>query len=205
MAPCENGPVTSGVTEAIGAAASDQMGPAHVLVVGGSTGDWDALGGSAWATRRRSLGELAAQLGVEWLTIRPYSVEGVAGLAGRLKSANDAAPVTVTVEPVGCCTVIVDPAADGRERFAAAMRSLSGDPVNEASVAGVLYEPADCEPDLVLVLGPPTRLPPSLVWELAYAELVFMEVPWGDLKPDHLAEAVAEYAGRRRRFGGLDA
>jgi len=34
---------------------------------------------------------------------------------------------------------------------------------------------------------------------------VFAEVAWGDLEPNHLADAVAEYAGRRRRFGGLDA
>ncbi len=205
MAPCENGPVTSGVTEAVGAEARDQIGPAHVLVVGGSTDDWDSLGSSAWAARRCGLGEVAERLGVEWLTIRPYSANGVAGLAGRVEQADDRSPVTLTVETVGCCTVIVDPAADGRERFAGAMRSLSDDPVNEASVAGALYEPADCEPDLVLVLGPATRLPPSLVWELAYAELVFAEVAWGDLEPNHLADAVAEYAGRRRRFGGLDA
>lgn len=205
MAPCENKAVTSGATEAVGVEARDQIGPAHVLVVGGSTDDWDSLGSSAWVSRRRALGEVAERLGVEWLTIRPYSANGVPGLAGRVEPADDRSSVVLTVEAVGCCTVIVDPAADGRERFAAAMRSLGDDPVNEASVAGALYEPADCEPDLVLVLGPATRLPPSLVWELAYAELVFAEVAWGDLEPHHLADAVAEYAGRRRRFGGLDA
>jgi hypothetical protein len=207
MGSCDNVSVTSGVSAMAdaGSAGRDQVGPAHVLVVGGSTEDWEALGRSAWATRRRDLGVVAADLGVEWLTLRPYSGDGVAGLAGRLDPAPDAEPVAVSAEVVGSCTVIVDPAADGRERFAAAMRAIGEDQVNEASVANVLYEPADCEPDLVLVLGPATRLPPSLVWELAYAELVFTEVAWGNLEAGHLVAAVAEYAGRRRRFGGLDA
>jgi undecaprenyl diphosphate synthase len=76
--------------------------------------------------------------------------------------------------------------------------------INEVSVAAALYEPADSEPDLVLVLGPPTQLPPSLVWELAYAELVFVPVKWHELRAEHLSAAMDDFAGRRRRFGGLD-
>ena len=101
--------------------------------------------------------------------------------------------------------MLVDPVSDGRERFAAAMRDLPpGGPVDEKAVAGALYEPADVEPDLVLVLGPPTRLPPSLVWELAYGELVFLPVDLADLGREHLVAAVDDFQGRRRRFGGLD-
>ena len=74
------------------------------------------------------------------------------------------------------------------------MRHLPpGASVDEKAVAGVLYEPADVEPDLVLVLGPPTRLPPSLVWELAYSELVF--VPIARRLGRHLA-AVEDFHGR---------
>ncbi len=106
---------------------------------------------------------------------------------------------------VGVCCVIVDPSGDGRQRFADAMGRL--DPaveVNEVSVAAALYEPADSEPDLVVVLGPATQLPPSLVWELAYAELVFIPVRWRELCGRHLLAAMDDFAGRRRRFGGLD-
>jgi undecaprenyl diphosphate synthase len=76
--------------------------------------------------------------------------------------------------------------------------------VNEVSVAAALYEPADSEPDLVVVLGRSTHLPPSLVWELAYAELVFIPVEWRELGGRHLLSAMDDFAGRRRRFGGLD-
>lgn len=85
------------------------------------------------------------------------------------------------------------------------MRHLPpGAVVDEKSVARVLYDPADVEPDLVLVLGPSTRLPPSLVWELAYGELVFCSLSLAELEAEHLRAAVDEFNHRRRRFGGLD-
>jgi undecaprenyl diphosphate synthase len=82
--------------------------------------------------------------------------------------------------------------------------SIPASPVNEATVAEALYAPADCEPDLIVVLGESTRLPPSLVWELAYGELVFHPMEWHELSPDHLLEAIADFARRQRRFGGID-
>ena len=57
----------------------------------------------------------------------------------------------------------------------------------------------------MLVLGPPTQLPPSLVWELAYGELVFVAGRRGaELAAADLAAAIDDFPGRRRRFGGLD-
>jgi len=67
-----------------------------------------------------------------------------------------------------------------------------------------LLAPASTEPDLVVVLGPSDRLPSSLVWELAYSELVYLDVAWADLAPDHLVAAIDAYRHRHRRFGGLD-
>jgi hypothetical protein len=167
----------------------------HVLVVGGTFAEWAALDDEQWRARADALGRLCADLGVPWLTIRAYE-------PGADEPATTLEPWR---RPVDGCEVIVDPCGDGRQRFADAMRRLDpGDEVNEATVAAVLYEPADCEPDLVVVLGPRTQLPPSLVWELAYAELVFVEVGWSELAAGHLAAAIADFSSRRRRFGGLD-
>lgn len=137
------------------------------------------------------LGEVAGRYGIAWVTVRPYR-NGASGEG------------EVRVVPVGATTVLVDPTADGRERFAASMRRLGDEQVNEASVAAVLYEPADSEPDLVVVLGSSDRLPPSLVWELAYAELVFVDTGWADLGAGDLEAGVAEFGRRRRRFGGVE-
>jgi Putative undecaprenyl diphosphate synthase len=170
---------------------------AHVMVVAGTRRDWQRIDEPGWRRLAADLGAVVADAGGGWLTIRAYE-------------AGDDAPVTparhrnITTDD-GRCTVIIDPMSDGRERFAAAMRELPpGSPVDEKAVAGVLYEPADVEPDLVLVLGPSTRLPPSLVWELAYGELVFLPIGLADLHRDHLVAAVDDFHGRRRRFGGLD-
>ena len=165
----------------------------HVMVVGGSLGEWAALDDDAWLTLVDELGVVCSQHGVPWLTLRPFGPEdGVVPPARR----------ELTVHG---CTVIVDGSPDGRVRFAEAMNRIErADEVNEASVAAVLYEPADSEPDLVVVLGASTQLPPSLVWELAYAELVFIPVAWRQLDAAPLAAAFDDFARRRRRFGGLD-
>ena len=171
---------------------------AHVMVVAGTRGDWRRIDEPGWRRLAADLGTVVADAGGGWLTIRAY------------EAGDDREPVgpearwSVTTDD-GRCTVIIDPMSDGRQRFAEAMQHLPpGAPIDEKAVAGVLYEPADVEPDLVVVLGPPTRLPPSLVWELAYGELVFEPVTLESLRSEHLVAAIEEYHGRQRRFGGLD-
>lgn len=165
----------------------------HVMVVGGTLRDWELLGDDRWARRVEQLGAVADDAGASFLTLRAY------------EPGADPVELQWWEHQVGSCHVIVDPCGDGRQRFAEAMQRLAPDePVNEATVAEVLYAPADCEPDLIVVLGDCTRLPPSLVWELAYGELVFHPLAWDDLAPDHLVTAVADFARRQRRFGGLE-
>jgi len=55
-----------------------------------------------------------------------------------------------------------------------------------------------------VVLGSAHGLPRSLVWELAYSELVFLDVEWAQLSAAHLVEAIDSFAHRHRRFGGID-
>ena len=61
--------------------------------------------------------------------------------------------------------------------------------------------PADV--DLLIRTGGEHRLSDFMLWEAAYAELHFTERMWPDFGPQDLAEAVAEFARRERRFGGL--
>jgi undecaprenyl diphosphate synthase len=183
-------------------AAADESSSAlaHVLVVGGTQREWAALGEQRWQRRVAELGEIAARAGARWLTLRAYTEGGAPIALARWEH--------VVTTRDGSCTVIVDPCGDGRTRFAEAVRQLPDDigrneSVPAAAVTAVLYAPADTEPDLVLVLGPPNRLPPSLVWELAYGELVFADAAWDELGAEHLTEAITVFAARQRRFGGL--
>jgi undecaprenyl diphosphate synthase len=126
----------------------------------------------------------------------------------------------VVLEDVGHCerfvwhrsakqSIIVDPSSDGHRRFAAiveSMRANGVDPhaVDEDALTHALLAPATQDADLVLVLGPPDRMPESMVWELAYCEIVFIDLDWSAFTANHLELAIDDFNRRHRRFGGLD-
>jgi len=59
--------------------------------------------------------------------------------------------------------------------------------------------------DLLIRTGGEQRLSDFLLWEAAYAELVFLPVPWPDFAREDLEGALAEFARRGRRFGRIAA
>jgi undecaprenyl diphosphate synthase len=59
------------------------------------------------------------------------------------------------------------------------------------------------DPDLVIRTSGEQRLSNFLLWQAAYAELVFVPCCWPDFDRATLESAIAEYRGRERRFGGL--
>ena len=61
------------------------------------------------------------------------------------------------------------------------------------------------EVDLLIRTGGEKRLSDFLLWECAYAELVFTDTMWPDFDGDELRAAVQEFHRRERRFGGLGA
>ena len=74
--------------------------------------------------------------------------------------------------------------------------------VDENALAAQLYAPELPDPDLLIRTSGELRLSNFLLWQLAYAELVFVETLWPDFGEDDLRGALADYATRRRRFGG---
>jgi undecaprenyl diphosphate synthase len=74
--------------------------------------------------------------------------------------------------------------------------------VDEEAIAAHLYAPALPDPDLLIRTSGELRLSNFLLWQLAYAELVFVETLWPDFGEEDLRSALADYASRRRRFGG---
>jgi undecaprenyl diphosphate synthase len=56
--------------------------------------------------------------------------------------------------------------------------------------------------DLLIRTSGEVRLSNFLLWQAAYAEMWFTDVLWPDFTPEHLRAALAEFAGRERRYGG---
>jgi len=95
----------------------------------------------------------------------------------------------------------------GREELVEAARRLleeGVDPerVDEQAIAQRLYAPELADLDLLVRTSGELRLSNFMLWEAAYAELVFAETLWPDFGEEQLRAAVAAYAARERRFGG---
>ena len=79
---------------------------------------------------------------------------------------------------------------------------LDPDAVDENVFAAHLYEPEMPDPDLLIRTSGELRISNFLLWQLAYAELVFVDALWPDFGPADFRSAIEDYASRRRRFGG---
>jgi undecaprenyl diphosphate synthase len=77
------------------------------------------------------------------------------------------------------------------------------DAAAKGSIADNLYVPEAPDVDLLIRTSGEHRLSNFLLWQSAYAELYFTDILWPDFDRHRLLEAVAEYAARERRFGGL--
>jgi len=73
--------------------------------------------------------------------------------------------------------------------------------VSEETVAERMFAPELPDPDLVIRTSGEQRLSNFLLWQSAYAELVFTDTYWPDFGEDELRAALEEYARRGRRFG----
>ncbi len=92
----------------------------------------------------------------------------------------------------------------GRAELVEAARRLveAGIEPGEDSLRANLYAPELPDPDLLIRTSGELRISNFLLWQLAYSELVFLDVLWPDFGSRELEDALAAYAQRRRRFGG---
>ena len=100
-----------------------------------------------------------------------------------------------------------DELARAVRRIAEDVRSGRLDPldIGEAAISARLDTAGIPDPDLLIRTGGEMRLSNFLLWQAAYAELVFLPIFWPDFAGESLRAAVAEYGLRHRRYGGLAA
>ncbi|WP_219892753.1 isoprenyl transferase [Aquisediminimonas profunda] len=75
--------------------------------------------------------------------------------------------------------------------------------IDEAMIDNLLDTHDLPPPDLLIRTSGEQRLSNFMLWQLAYAELLFVDTLWPDFGVQSLADAVADYGARERRFGGL--
>jgi len=198
---------------------SDHHELGHVVVAGGTPREWAAFGAVEWRERVDALAAGVARAGTRWLTLYPFGgdrlspsemrqMDDVLSTLGKIKNVGDDQFPRWLIEADDGLTLCVEPEPDGRGRFARVLNELktrhSDVPLDDVTVANAVLAPSPREPDLVVILGPPTRLPTSLVWELAYSEIVFLDLGWTNVMAADLELAVDDFTRRIRRFGGLD-
>jgi undecaprenyl diphosphate synthase len=81
--------------------------------------------------------------------------------------------------------------------------TLAPDQVTVEAMSGALDTAGIPDPDLLIRTSGELRLSNFLLWQCAYAELVFLDVYWPDFGRGELEQAIAAYGRRSRRFGGL--
>ena len=79
------------------------------------------------------------------------------------------------------------------------------DSIDADALGQYLDAPDIPDPDLIIRTSGEQRLSNFLMWQAAYSELVFVPIHWPDFDKAALESAIAEYARRERRFGGLAA
>ena len=76
-------------------------------------------------------------------------------------------------------------------------------PVEEETISNYLDTAGIPDPDLMIRTSGELRLSNYLLWQLAYTEFYFTDVPWPDFKRDELVKAIEKYNERDRRYGGV--
>ena len=148
-----------------------------------------------WETRhgRRLLLRVAVDYSARW-ALREAAAHWARSSAHELATASDAGSPDSRLSPASSTARDERAGAPSAEAFEAAL------------AAALAPDGASAPPvDLFLRTGGDQRLSDFLLWESAYAELLFLDALWPDVSGDTLAEALAAFHSRERRFGGLAA
>lgn len=93
----------------------------------------------------------------------------------------------------------------GRDEIVRAARkaAMSGMEIDEQLISDCLYTAGMPDPDLVIRPSGEKRLSNFLLWQAAYSEFYYTDTLWPDFTEKELIEALVDYQGRSRRFGGI--
>jgi undecaprenyl diphosphate synthase len=111
---------------------------------------------------------------------------------------NDRMNLTIALSYGGRAEIVAASRAIAAEVIAG---TLALDAIDEATIGRYLFTSELPEPDLLIRTSGEQRISNFLLWQCAYAELVFTKTLWPDFGRADLEQAVADYGGRERRYG----
>ncbi|ROP45802.1 isoprenyl transferase [Pseudokineococcus lusitanus] len=187
-----------------------QIGVEYISVYAFSTENWKRspeevrflMGFNRDVLRRRRDQMAAWGVRIRWAGRRPRlwrSVIGELEEAERVTAGGTRLRLTMCVNYGGRAEI-----ADAARAVALEVAAGRLDPakVDEKVLARHLDEPDLPDVDLFLRTSGEQRFSNFLLWQSAYAEMVFMDTLWPDVDRRHLWDAVLLYSGRERRYGG---
>jgi undecaprenyl diphosphate synthase len=191
--------------------AAPQLGISYLTVYAFSSENWSRpksevsdLMGLLKLFIRRDLAELH-QNGVRVRVIGDKAslqtdIRGLLEEAETLTAGNDALTLVIAFNYGGRDEIV---RTAQKLALAAVRGEISVDSISTDSFAASLDTAGIPDPELVIRTSGELRLSNFLLWQAAYSELVFLPCYWPDFSQDHLADALRDFAGRERRFGGL--
>jgi undecaprenyl diphosphate synthase len=187
-----------------------QIGVKHLSVYAFSTENWRrspdevrflmGFNREVLHRRRDQLNEWGVR--VRWAGRKPRlwgSVIKELQFAERLTAGNDVMTLTMCVN-YGGRTEIADAVRAIAEDVAAGRLKASA--ISEKTIGRHLYLPDLPDVDLFVRSSGEQRTSNFLLWQSAYAEMVFLDTLWPDFTREQLWQAIELYASRNRRFGG---
>jgi undecaprenyl diphosphate synthase len=185
------------------------LGMEHLTVYAFSTENW-----------KRSAEEVGAIMGL----LKKYLLESIEKMERdriRLKILGDVSPLSEELRELidvtdaiaarlpGCFQANVCLNYGGRDEIVRAVKRYAlASPVEELTeeaLSANLDTAGIPDPDLIIRTGGEYRISNFLLWECAYSELLFTDVLWPDFSEKDIDAAVADFARRDRRYGGVKA
>ena len=187
-----------------------QAGVSHLSVYAFSTENWNRspdevrflMGFNRDVLRRRRDQLHHWGVRVRWSGRKPKlwsSVIKDLEAAERLTAKNTALTLTMCVNYGGRAEIV-----DAMRQIAAevAEGSLSPERISEKTLRRHLYVPSQPDVDLFVRTSGEQRTSNFMLWQSAYAEMVFLDTLWPDMNRVALWDAIGHYQSRARRFGG---
>lgn len=191
--------------------AAQEIGLKNLTVFSFSTENWrrpksevNALFGLLKAYVKRDLDRLAREgVRVRILGTRQGLPDDIAQLVDRAEAKtlqNDQFNLCIAFNYGGREEVV-----RAAKEIAMAIKAGTLDPqdLDEAAFSDRLDTAGLPDPDIVIRTSGECRLSNFLIWQTAYAELIFQDTLWPDFGKEHLLEAIEAYQKRERRYGGL--